>query len=111
MINPVSGEGIAYGMAAAAHLVELLPKNLTDESAVAAALQRFDSDFRSKYRFHIASSITAFHMLHSPGWAKMVVRAAQNDPVVLRDSIDLLFGFGRIRSRTAVRILRYGWQN
>lgn len=109
MINPVSGEGIAYGMVAASHLVEILPSNLSDGDALSAALTRFDADFRSRYRLHIASSLAAHRMLRSPMWAKMVVRAAQRDPEVLRDSIDLLFGFGRIHTITAARILRHGW--
>lgn len=109
MINPVSGEGIAYGMAAAARLIEILPNNLCDRDALSVALARFDSDFRQKYRPHIVSSLLAHRMMRSPMWAKMVVRAAQRDPEVLRDAIDLLFGFGRIRGTTAARIVRFGW--
>jgi flavin-dependent dehydrogenase len=108
MINPVSGEGIAYAVAAAARLVEALPDDLTSGEALAHGLAQFERDFRRTYRAHFLSSRVAHRLMRNPHWASMMVRAAQRDPQVLRDAIELLFGFGRIHSSTAARIVRSG---
>lgn len=106
MINPVSGEGIAYGVTAASQLIEALPTQLNDSSAVAAALSRFEHDFRGRYRAHFASSRATLRLLRSPGWASVLVRSMQRDPRVLSDAVDMLFGFGRFHASTALRVLK-----
>ena len=108
MINPVSGEGIAYAVTAAARLIEALPQDLGDSAALTSALARFERDFRLTYRSHFLSSRVAHRLMCNPYWASMMVRSAQRDPQVLRDAIDLLFGFGRIHATTAARIIRSG---
>jgi menaquinone-9 beta-reductase len=110
MINPVSGEGIAYGMTAAASLIENLPAEVGDGTALGHALIQFEQDFRRTYRMHIASSISVYRLMHSPHLTTMFIRTAQRDPVVLRDAIEMLFGFGRVRVLTSARVLRSGWQ-
>lgn len=109
MINPVSGEGIVYGMRAARRLVEGLPADLADPVALRRSLRGFERRFRREHRAHIYSSLAAHRLLSSPWWTKRVVTAAQRDPNVLRDAIDLLFDLGRLRPSTTVRILRHGW--
>jgi menaquinone-9 beta-reductase len=109
MINPVSGEGIVYGMRAADQLVRELPARLTDPAGLARALTGFERGLRRAQRMHIVSSLAAHRLLSSPRWTKFVIRAAQRDPLVLRDAIDLLFDLGRMRPSTTVRILRHGW--
>jgi menaquinone-9 beta-reductase len=108
MINPFSGEGIAYGMTAAVRLIESLPDDLTTGPALQDALTRFERDFRRTYRTHIQSTLVLHRLMRSPYWAKLFIGAAEQDPTVLRDAIELLFGFGRARALTAVRILRTG---
>ena len=110
MINPVSGEGIAYGMTAAASLIENLPTEVGDGAALGHALIQFEQDFRHTYRMHIASSIAVHCLMHSLHLTTMFIRSAQRDPVVLRDAIEMLFGFGRVRVLTSARVLRSGWQ-
>lgn len=105
MINPFSGEGIAYGMTAAVRLIEYLPDNLTSSRALQDALAGFEHDFRRTYRAHIASTLLLHRLMRSPSWAKLFISAAQTDPVVLHDAIELLFGFGRAHILTAARIL------
>jgi geranylgeranyl reductase family protein len=109
MINPASGEGIAYGMSAAASLIENLPAEVGDGTALDRALIQFEQDFRRTYRMHIASSIAVHRLMHSLYFSTIFIRSAQRDPVVLRDGIELLFGFGRIRVLTCARVLRSGW--
>jgi menaquinone-9 beta-reductase len=109
MINPVSGEGIVYGMRAGRRLVDALPADLTDANAVRRALRRFEREFRRSHRAHLYSSRAAHRLLSSPWWTKRVINAAQRDPHVLRGAIDLLFDIGRLHPSTTFRILRHGW--
>ena len=109
MINPVSGEGIAYGMTAAARLIENLPAEVADSSALDSALAQFEHDFRRTYQMHIASCKAMYHLMHSVRLTTMVFHAAERDPVVLHDAIEMLFGFGRMRAMSAARILRQCW--
>jgi geranylgeranyl reductase family protein len=111
MINPFSGEGIAYGMTAAARLIESLPDDLTSSQALQNALTRFEHDFRRAYRAHIASTLLLHKLMRSPSWAKLFIGAAEQDPAVLHDAIELLFGFGRAHLLTSARILRTRWHS
>jgi flavin-dependent dehydrogenase len=105
MINPVSGEGIAYGITAAAELVAALPVDLSGPK-LQPALDRFENEFRAKYRAHFWSSRAVLRMLRYPVSARTLVRSMQRDPAVLSDAIGMLFGFGAFRLVTAVRVLR-----
>jgi menaquinone-9 beta-reductase len=105
MINPVSGEGIAYAVTAAVQLVEALPEKLDDGDMLEKALARFEHDFRTTYRIHFASSRATLRLLRSPVWSSVLVRSMQRDPQVLSDAIDMLFGFGRFHLATALRVL------
>jgi flavin-dependent dehydrogenase len=105
MINPVSGEGIAYGITAAAELIAALPADLSGP-ALQPALNGFESEFRARYRAHFWSSRVVLRMLRNPISARALVRSMQRNPAVLSDAIGMLFGFGAFRPVTAVRVLR-----
>ncbi|MGW0890298.1 geranylgeranyl reductase family protein [Saccharopolyspora sp. NPDC002578] len=107
MINPVSGEGIAYAVSAAERLVEALPPSLDDGAALAAALTGFEADFRRRYRAHFVSSLVSQRLLRNPRWASALLRTARHDPRMLADGVEMLFGFGRIHASTVLRILRF----
>lgn len=106
MINPVSGEGIAYAVEAATQLVEGLPERLDDDKTLAAALAHFERDFRTRYRSHFISSRAVLRLLRSPMWSSLLVPSMQQDPKVLSDAIDMLFGFGRFHPSTALRVFK-----
>ena len=110
MINPVSGEGIAYAVDAAIQFVQSLPDDLADAAAMHEALESFERSFRRHHRAHFASIRISSTMLHSKAWAGILLSAAQRDPHVLEDGVNLLFGFGRIRAGTVARITRHGWR-
>lgn len=111
MINPVSGEGIAYAVTAAEHLVTFLPPAVfADGVALSAALHRFERGFRRRYRAHFVSSRVSLGMLRSQRWASLLLRAAERDPHMLQDGVELLFGFGRIRTSTVARIMRSAYK-
>ena len=109
MSNPVSGEGIAYAVSAAERLVNALPPNLGDEATLEATLTGFETDFRRIHRAHFASCLLALRTLRSQRWATALLRAARRDRRMLGDGVELMFGFGRIRASTVLRILRSGW--
>jgi geranylgeranyl reductase family protein len=110
MINPVSGEGIAYAVTAAIQFVHSLPDDLGDAAATHDALENFERAFRRQHRAHFASIRISSAMLHSKAWAGILLNAAQRDPHLLEDGVNLLFGFGRIRAGTVARIARHGWR-
>ncbi|MBR7826333.1 geranylgeranyl reductase family protein [Actinospica sp. MGRD01-02] len=107
MINPVSGEGIAYAMTAAQRLVKALPADLSDGRALAAALTGFERRFRSGHRMHLLSCRLTMVMLRRSATAAVVVRALQTDPRVLGGVFSMLFGDGRLNATTALRIARH----
>ncbi|HEX4791910.1 MAG TPA: geranylgeranyl reductase family protein [Actinospica sp.] len=107
MINPVSGEGIAYGMTAAMRLIKALPDELADGAALDTALGGFEREFRSDHRLHFMSCRLTMALLRHAAPATVVVRAIQNDPRVLSGVFDMLFGDGRLHSATALRMARH----
>ena len=107
MINPVSGEGIAYAMTAAQRLVDGLPADLGDGPALAAALSAFERGFRSDHRLHLLSCRLTMELLRRSRPAGVVVRALQSDPRVLGGVFAMLFGDGHLNATTALRIARH----
>jgi len=106
MINPVSGEGIAYAVTAAAEFIEALPKRLDDTVAVNAALSRFERDFRRRYRAHFLSCRLYLELMRHQRTATSILRAIERDPRVLHAGVNLLFGFGSIGPQTVLRLLK-----
>jgi flavin-dependent dehydrogenase len=107
MINPVSGEGIAYAMTAAQRLISALPDDLADGPALADALRKFERGFRSDHRLHLLSLRLTMVMMRRAASAAVIVRALQADPRVLGGIFSMLFGDGRLSAKTALRIARY----
>jgi flavin-dependent dehydrogenase len=106
MINPVSGEGIAYAMTAAQRLINALPADLADGPALAAALTKFERGFRSDHRMHLFSVRLTMAMMRRAAPAAVIVRALQADPRVLGGVFGMLFGDGRLNVMTALRIVK-----
>lgn len=106
MINPFSGEGIAYGMDSAARLIGTLPDDLGSGPRVQQALAMWEHDWRRTYRAHMASTLLLHRLMRYPAWARLFIDAASRDRAVLQDAVALLFGAGRAHLGTAARILR-----
>lgn len=106
MINPVSGEGIAYAMTSARRLIEALPADPADAAALASALSVFEHGFRADHRLHFLSCRLTMALLRHSASAGVIVRAIQRDPRVLSGVFDMLLGDGRLHAATAARIAR-----
>ena len=107
MINSLSGEGIAYGMAAGEVLGRLLgqPGVLDDPSQV----NSYEKEFRSRFGLHLKSCWVSHKLLRSPRWATMVIRAASRDQVVMDDAAQMLFDEQRMKLGTGARIAAKGF--
>jgi len=104
MINPLSGEGIFYGMFAGAEVGRIFA-SLDSTSSVEVALGAAEQNFRKRFTWHYRSNYVASVMLRSRRWASLVIKAAGRDPKVLESGVELLFGEGRLSISTSFRIL------
>jgi geranylgeranyl reductase family protein len=98
MINPLSGEGIAYGMTAAHRLLSGLAA-----PGDQAGLAEFERWFRRAHRAHLRSCRVVQAAMSRPWVAERLIRAARDNPALLGDVTDLLFGVGRLRLATVRR--------
>lgn len=104
MINPLSGEGIFYGMFAGAEVARMFAE-LKSTSSVEDVFTAAETMFRKRFVWHYRSNYVASVMLRSRRWARLVIRAAGRDSKVLASGVELLFGEGRLSIATSFRIL------
>ena len=108
MINPFSGEGIAYGMAAgieaATRAVRALRSGTDDRP-----FEGFDGWFRQRFGEHFRASARAKWLAQRAWIADFGVRAARRRPEFVREGIELLVGEGTALSwRSLARLLVHG---
>ena len=108
MINPFSGEGIAYGMAAgieaATRAVRALRSGTDDRP-----FEGFDGWFRRRFGEHFRASARAKWLAQRAWIADFGVRAARRRPEFVREGIELLVGEGTALSwRSLARLLVHG---
>ena len=109
MINPLSGEGIFYGMAAGEALGRALSGvDLGDPARVRRALAGYERGFRDRFRLHFASCWVCHRLLRSARCATMATKAASRDQQVMADAALLLFDERTMSPWTALRILASG---
>ncbi len=94
MINPLTGEGIFYGMFAGELLGRLLARALEkpDFSPIATALIGYESQFRRRFKRHFDLNWKMKEKVEIPQWCNMVVNACRKDKIVMGDLIDLMMG-------------------
>ena len=108
MINPLSGEGIVYGLQASEILAEAIAFKLTNPARLQAGLRAYERRFRKQFGRHLRSNYAAHRLLRSRLWAKMVIGAASIDPKLQATAIDFMFGRGHLTVGTLSRIARHG---
>ncbi|MGH8613521.1 MAG: NAD(P)/FAD-dependent oxidoreductase [Gammaproteobacteria bacterium] len=94
MINPLTGEGIFYGMFAGELVGRILARALDkpDFSTIAAALIGYESQFRRRFRSHFDLNWKLKEKAEIAQWCNMVVNACRKDEVVMGDLIDIMMG-------------------
>lgn len=94
MVNPLTGEGIYYGMYAGVILGELLAPAINGGSLVRidTTLIEYQSKFNKHFKPHFQLNWSMKEKIELPYWCDMVINACARDSVVLSDLIDLMMG-------------------
>jgi len=95
MINPLTGEGVYYGMFAGELLGRLVANaqaNPDGSGSVAAAMESFERQFRSKFKAHYDVNWTMKEKIKSEYWCDFVIRACTRDKKILSDLVGMMMG-------------------
>src|SRR5262249_18421987 len=94
MINPLTGEGIFYGMFAGELLGRLLARAVAkpDFNTIATALIGYESQFRCRFERHFDLNWKIKQKVESSQWCNMVINACRKDKIVMGDLIELMMG-------------------
>lgn len=106
MINPLSGEGIAYGLRAARHLSDALCLAMSGKKDMTVALKLYSMTVRKEIERHFKDNYRAHRLLRSDRWARAVFGAARDSECVRDQAVSLMFGTGRLASRPVLQILK-----
>ena len=90
MINPMSGEGIFYGMEAG-YLLAKNTYNLIDSPDLTKGIADYEKAFSKRFRKHYLSCALARLLLQSPFMTKRLLRVASNDQNTIDFVVELLF--------------------
>jgi geranylgeranyl reductase family protein len=109
MINPLTGEGIFYGMFAGELLGRLLAKaaRRADAGGCESALAEYENRFRRRFERHFHLNWRLKQWAASERWCDRVIHACGQDEVVLSALIDLTMGERKsVGLGTVIRVLR-----
>jgi flavin-dependent dehydrogenase len=90
MINPMSGEGIFYGMEAG-YLIAKNTNNLINSDKLASGILKYEKEFSRRFRKHYLSCALARLILQSPFMTKRLLKVAANDQDTIDFVVELLF--------------------
>ena len=90
MINPMSGEGIFYGMEAG-YLLAKNTCNLIDSPDLTKGIADYEKAFSKRFRKHYLSCALARLLLQSPFMTKRLLKVASNDQNTIDFVVELLF--------------------
>lgn len=108
MINPLSGEGIVYGMRAGIILARIMGPLLELDGELEGGLNKYEEAVRDEFGRHLFSNYIAHRMLRSSAWSRFVLGGASVDPVLQELAVDLMFGDGHLSISSALRVIRSG---
>ena len=108
MINPLSGEGIVYGLRAARILSDVTLPALLAGECLGPALSEYDRLVRSEFSRHLRSNYIAHRMLRNRWWSRFILGAAANDTHLQKLAVDLMFGDGHITAAGVGRVIVSG---
>lgn len=90
MINPISGEGIFYGMEAG-YLLAKNTNELVKSEELSSGILEYEKEFSNRFRRHYFSCALARLVLQSPFMTKRLLQVASKDQDTIDFVIELLF--------------------
>jgi len=90
MVNPLTGEGIFYGMWAGAEVAKHIATSL--QRSIPSYLYRYEAEFRAKFEDHYKTNQIMKKRVAHPVWCDFVLSACANDKKLLGELIDLMMG-------------------
>ena len=96
MINPLSGEGIMYGLKAADILAESIAFPLSQMNLREADLVRYEKTFKKEIVPHFRSCYIARNALAVDSIGEAILGGAKRNEQIRAAGVDLMFGEGRL---------------
>ena len=90
MINPISGEGIFYGMEAG-YLLAKNTNELVRSEELSSGILKYEKEFSNRFRKHYLSCALARLILQSPFMTRRLLKVASKDQDTIDFVIELLF--------------------
>tara|TARA_X000000368_G_scaffold51765_1_gene36928 strand:- start:131 stop:1396 length:1266 start_codon:yes stop_codon:yes gene_type:complete len=106
MINPMSGEGIFYGMEAG-YLLAKNTHHIIDTDGISLGIDRYEKEFTKRFRKHFLSCALARLVLQSPFMTKRLLRIASKDQDTIDFVVELLFDEAYL---TISEVLKIGYK-
>ena len=104
MINPMSGEGIFYGMEAG-YLLAKNTHNLLDTQDLTKGISNYEKAFSNRFRKHYLSCALARLLLQSPLMTKRLLKVASNDQKTIDFVVELLFDEAYLTFSEVIKIV------
>ena len=104
MINPMSGEGIFYGMEAG-YLLAKNTHNLLDTQDLTKGISNYEKAFSNRFRKHYLSCALARLLLQSPFMTKRLLKVASNDQKTIDFVVELLFDEAYLTFSEVIKIV------
>lgn len=105
MINPLTGEGISYGMVAGLLLGRELADAVRQGQDLGPAALRYEKDFRARFSAHFRNNVALRGILRFRPLAERMVRSYRRDAGYYRDALEFMLGCGN-----AVSVPRLFWR-
>ena len=103
MINPMSGEGIFYGMEAG-YLLAKNTHHVIDTDGLSLGIDIYEKEFTKRFRKHYLSCALARLILQSPFMTKRLLRVASNDQDTIDFVVELLFDEAYLTIKEVIKI-------
>tara|TARA_Y100000996_G_scaffold108515_1_gene80121 strand:- start:1083 stop:2348 length:1266 start_codon:yes stop_codon:yes gene_type:complete len=104
MINPMSGEGIFYGMEAG-YLLAKNTHNILDSQALNSGIASYEKAFSKRFKKHYLSCALARLLLQSSFMTKRLLKVASNDQDTIDFVVELLFDEAYLTFGEVVKII------
>jgi menaquinone-9 beta-reductase len=94
MINPLTGEGISYGMVAGVLLGRALADAVRRGQDLGPAALRYEKDFRARLSAHFHNNVDLRGILRFRPLAERMVGSYRRDAAYYRDALEFMLGCG-----------------